>query len=88
VRTKLRDRHKVTEREVSQCFINRTGGLLEDTREKHKTNPPTEWFIAETNHGRALKICFVQVGTAIHIKSAYPPNAEEVRIYNAHAYLP
>jgi uncharacterized DUF497 family protein len=83
---KLRLKHQVSLEEVRQCFLNRDGGLLEDQREDHKTNPLTEWFIAETDHGRKLKVCFVQVGVVITLKTAYTPNDEEIRIYNANAY--
>jgi uncharacterized DUF497 family protein len=83
---KLRNKHHVSELEISQCFINRDGMLLEDLREDHKTDPTTEWFIAETHKGRKLKVCFVQVGTEIDIKTAYEPNDQEIRIYNEKAY--
>ena len=86
VAEKLRQKHSVTQMEVRQCFINRDGGLLEDTRDDHKTDPSTEWFIAETNKGRRLKICFVQVGSEIDVKTAYEPNDEEISIYDAKAY--
>jgi uncharacterized DUF497 family protein len=84
--TKLQERHNVSLHEVRQCFINRDGGFLEDNREEHKTNPPTEWFIAETNQGRLLKVCFVQIGTEIDIKTAYEPNEDEIRIYKLYAF--
>jgi hypothetical protein len=67
------------------CFENKYGGLLEDTREKHATTPLTRWFISETNQRRRLKICFIPYPTELHIKSAYEPNAEEIRIYNKYA---
>lgn len=59
VKQKLADKHGVSLEEVQQCFANREGGLLEDTREAHKTDPPTQWFIAETDYGRRLKIVFI-----------------------------
>lgn len=83
---KLRTKHNVTLTEVKQCFMNIDGGFLEDPREEHKTTPATEWFIAETHKERKLKVCFVQTGKVIDIKTAYPPDAEEIRIYNAKAY--
>ena len=86
VAEKLQQKHSVCQVEVRQCFINRDGGLLEDTRNDHKTDPVTEWFIAETNKGRRLKICFVQIGSEIDVKTAFEPNDEEVRIYDAKAY--
>lgn len=82
---KLQEKHQVTSSEVNECFLNRTDGLLKDDREKHKTNPPTMWFIAETNKKRLLKILFIQIGHDIHIKSAFEPNAEELRIYKKYA---
>ncbi|MET0072169.1 MAG: hypothetical protein ABW096_19195 [Candidatus Thiodiazotropha sp.] len=80
VREKLSEKHDVTEEEITQCFSDR-GKLLRDTREDHATDPPTLWFIGETNYGKRLKIVFVEKEGVIHIKTAYPPNSEEERIY-------
>ncbi len=71
----------VVRREVEQCFANRTGGLLEDTREQHKTDPATLWFIAKTNSNRELKIVYVLDNGYVYLKSAFDPNDEERRIY-------
>ena len=72
----------VAEEEVVQCFANRTGPLLEDTREDHRTNPPSLWFISETNTGRRLKVIFMRIGDEFHIKSAYEPEEAAVAMYN------
>ncbi len=87
VRAKLLQKHQVTEAQVLQCFANRTGRTLYDTREPHLTNPLTEWFIAETDYGIKLKVCFVFDPTTemVEIKSAFPPNADEIRIYKKYA---
>jgi uncharacterized DUF497 family protein len=89
VREKLLSKHGVTLAEIGECFANRDGGLLEDVRERHRTNPPTQWFIAETDHLRWLKVVFVQrrgpSNTFIEIRTAYEPNQEEVRIYRKFA---
>lgn len=84
VRLKLKDKHNVTEKEVEQCFINRDGPFLKDTRAQHKTDPVTQWFIAETNRGRKLKVCFVfrPESKTFELKTAYDPNSNEVRIYD------
>lgn len=78
---KLRSRHKVDVSEVRQCFLNRCGKLLFDTREEHKTNPPTLWFIAQTNRNRLLKIVYIQSGNEVVLKSAFEPNDIELSIY-------
>jgi hypothetical protein len=58
-------------------------GFLIDTREEHKTEPPTQWFISGTNKQRQLKVVFIRTSrTEIEIKTAYEPNPEEVMIYN------
>jgi uncharacterized DUF497 family protein len=86
VAKKLSEKHHVTRDEVEECFYNRSKGLLEDTREQHKTIPQTMWFIAETDVGRHLKIVFVELDSDTYeIKTAYEPNAEEVRIYEKFA---
>ena len=59
IREKLEEKHNVCEDEVVQCFANRDGHYLRDEREEHKSDPPTQWFIAETDYGRKLKVVFV-----------------------------
>ena len=78
---KLLERHRVSRREVEQCFENRDGSFLEDNREDHKTEPPTRWFVAQTNKQRLLKIVFVQKDANIFLKTAYEPNSTEIDIY-------
>ncbi|CAB3753790.1 ADP-ribosyl-(dinitrogen reductase) hydrolase [Paraburkholderia humisilvae] len=74
----------VKQDEILQCFANREGKFLLDTREDHKSDPPTRWFIAETNFGRKLKIAFIPRGAVVTIRTAYDPNDDELRIYNKH----
>lgn len=84
VEQKLLNKHNVSRSEVEQCFFNRTGRLLMDNREEHKTNPPTLWFLAPTNKGRILKVVYIQVDTHIHLRSAFEPNTAEEQIYRRH----
>ena len=81
VTSKLKDKHGVSRREVEQCFANRIGSLLEDKRTRHKTHPPTRWFLSETNLGRTLKIVYIQNGQTVDLKSAFAPNADELALY-------
>ena len=85
VRPKLAERHNVTELESEECFANRTSAYLEDTREDHKTEPLTQWFIAETDNGRKLKVVFILEENDITIRTAYEPNAIEQQIYDTHS---
>jgi len=86
VRTKLANKTPpVTESEIVQCFANRTKSFLIDTRADNLTNPLTRWFIAETDFGRKLKVCFMPTKDGIVIKSAYDPNGKELRIYEKFA---
>jgi hypothetical protein len=41
IENKLHKKHQVSIKEVAQCFYNRDGKLLYDTRAKTKTIPPT-----------------------------------------------
>jgi hypothetical protein len=82
---KLLHKHKVKLDEIEECFMNRIKGFLVDTRENNATNPPTQWFIAETDKGRKLKIVFIASGSMYEIKTAYAPNSTEVKIYDKHA---
>ena len=81
IREKLALKHSVCEEEVAQCFANRTGKYLQDTREDHASDPPTQWFISETDFAKKLKVIFVLKDGDIFLRSAYPPNADELRIY-------
>jgi hypothetical protein len=71
--------------EIEQCFANRTAPYLRDNREQHFTDPPTLWFISETDYGRKLKVAFINKQGSLEIKSAYDPNPEEIRIYSKYA---
>ena len=70
---------------MEQCFANRDGRFLIDDREDHASDPPTYWFIAETDYGVKLKVVFIPYpdGT-IYLRTAYPPNNNELRIYKNH----
>lgn len=86
VKQKLAEKHGVSLGEVQQCFANREGGLLEDTREDHKTDPPTQWFIAETDYGRRLKVVFILKNGDILLKTCYGANPKEEAIYAKYAF--
>lgn len=81
IKEKLHKKHAVCETEVVQCFENKCGMYLMDEREDHKTDPPTLWFVAETNQGRILKVVFMFLDGNIHIKTAYEANKKEIAIY-------
>lgn len=81
---KLRNKHNVCRREIEQCFENVYGSYLIDTREEHRTTPPTMWFISRTNQERILKVVFILNGALIDIKTCYEPNHDEIRIYEKH----
>ena len=71
--------------DVEQCFNNRDGGLCEDIRAEHHTNPTTQWFVAETDKGRLLKIIFIPYESGPELKSAYDATPEICRIYGKYA---
>lgn len=54
---------------------------MTDTRLDHVTDPPTRWFIAETDMGRKLKVVYIRTDSGIAVKTAYPPNQVELEIY-------
>ena len=78
---KLQEKHNVSSSEVYQCFENIEGIFLEDDRTGNRTIPPTQWFLAYTNLGKLLKIVFVPKDGKVFLKTAYPPNEDEVRLY-------
>lgn len=71
--------------EIEQCFRNRAGTFLIDTREEHASDPPTHWFIAETDARRRLKVVFIPRLPDIVIRTAYDPNPIEGTIYDRFA---
>lgn len=78
IRQKLEQRHGVLEEEVIQCFANWDTSFapMMDNREEHATDPPTRWFVAETDRGRMLKVIFVWYEDGrIYLKSAYEANS-------------
>jgi hypothetical protein len=83
---KIATKHNVTADEVSQCFANRRGRFLIDTREEHASDPPTQWFISETDYGRMLKVIFVPKDGNVYLRSAFAPAASELSIYNKHGF--
>jgi hypothetical protein len=86
VQWKLRTRHRVSLEEVRECLQNLSGDFLVDLRTEHQTIPPTLWCVAETDSGRLLKVVLVDLSNgAYEIKTAYEPNAEEVRIYDKYS---
>lgn len=86
VREKLKKRN-ITEAHLLQCFANREGRALVDDREEHRTNPPTRWFVASTDYGLMLKVCYVHEPERgiLEIKTAYPATEEVTRIYRKYA---
>jgi hypothetical protein len=84
IKKKLQTKHQVSVQEVEQCFQNRAGKLLFDTRDSTQTNPPTLWFIASTHLNRQLKIVYIQKGLKVILKTAYEPNEVELTIYQRH----
>jgi hypothetical protein len=89
VREKLAGKQPpVTQDEIVQCFANRAGKLLFDEREQHQSDPPTRWFISETDYGRKLKIAFINTDQGVVIRTAYDPNSEEIRIYKKYGGWP
>ena len=78
----------VTQGEIEQCFANRTGIYLVDTRAEHESDPPTRWFIAETDSGPKLKVVFIPRLPHIVIRTAYDPNPTEMNINERYARRP
>ena len=82
IQVKLELKHGISRGDVEQCFINRQRSYLLDDRLGHLTEPSTEWFISENDRGILIKVVFVFNNGMIYLKSAFPPNSTEIRIYN------
>ena len=82
VREKLRIHH-VLVLEVEEALCLYDGVFLIDDRPKHKTIPPTIWFIGPTFDDRLLKISMMidKVKQRIVLKTAYDPSEQEIALY-------
>lgn len=81
IKAKLQAKHDVSPKDVMECFWNRIGEVFEDVREEHRTDPPTLFFISENNHGRVLKVCYVERAGRIHLKTCFEPSASQLEAY-------
>lgn len=81
---KLREKHGVSMREVEQCFENLCGLYVEDDREDNRTDPVTLAFVAPTNQGRLLKVCFMFIDGNVHIKTAFEADPADIAYYDKH----
>jgi hypothetical protein len=73
----------VSENDIFECFQNLSRTPIRDLREKHDSDPPTQWFISENDYGRRLKVCFIDDGENFIIRTAYVPNEDEERVFQA-----
>lgn len=55
--------------------------MFEDSREEHRSDPPTQWFIAETNKGRLLKISCIYKNGRIYLKTALEAKRVDIELY-------
>lgn len=81
IKRKLQVKHNVECSEVAECFANVTLGYLEDTRESHKTDPPTYWFVEQTDKGRQLFVAFMFIDGQVVIKTAYDADERRLKLY-------
>lgn len=85
VRIKIEQKHSLTITEVHEAISGRLAGILEDTREEHLSDPPTQWFIGSTDFGKQIKIAFIYKDDTMIIRTAYEANPQELAIYSKHA---
>lgn len=82
IKEKLADaNHRITERDISECFANRERRFVTDTREEHRTDPETLWFVAQNDYGVKIKVMFVRRDNDIYVKSAYRATEEVTAMY-------
>lgn len=68
--------------DIYYAFHNPLGGIFDDNRPEHKTEPPTRWFIGETEYGRKVKIAYIwPPGEKPRIKTAYEPKQPTLEYY-------
>ena len=83
---KLNMKHSVSLLEVEEAFHNMEGVALIDDRDRHKTKPPTVWFISPTEEGRLLKVVGIpfKEKKEFLIKTAFDPEEWEIDLYEHH----
>lgn len=81
---KIQSKHGVDFLEAEEAFNNFVGYPLEDTREEHKSKPPTLWCLSETYEGRLLKLVYIQYDDQqlAVLRTAYEPDDNEVELWN------
>jgi uncharacterized DUF497 family protein len=78
---KLVRKHGVSRQEVHECFLNREGPIVVDDNEEHVQDPQTLFFIASTDAGRLLMVCFYRDGQDEVIRTVYEPGPAAIRTY-------
>lgn len=84
IENKLITKHQVTIDEVKQCISNldpEKDHFFEDTAEKHATNPPSFWFISETDMGRKLKVVIIPKDDFFQLKTAFDAKPKHIALY-------
>jgi hypothetical protein len=83
IEQKILEFHKVTVIEAEEAFSSFNGKMLEDDRAKHRTKPPTYWFLSETYDGRLLKLVMKILwdDKIAFLRTAYEPSDEEINYY-------
>lgn len=87
VREKLNNKQSpVTAAEIQQCFANRNGRFLFDTPGKQPYGSACPMVRCGGRLRAKLKVCFILYESGdVHIKTAYDPNKDELRIYDKYA---
>jgi len=83
IQEKILREHNVTVTEVEEAMFLHGSKYIIDDREKHKTHPPTVWFISESFEGRLLKIVIIPdiKREFAKLRTAYEPDEQEIQIY-------
>ena len=81
IEEKLKCKHNITVDEVIEAIGNAKGRPIEDTAEDHKTNPPSDWFISQTDKGRTLKIVIIFRNDDVYLKTAFDAKLSHIKLF-------
>ncbi len=81
IKQKLKIKHNVDCSEVLECIGNISKGFIKDTRESHLTDPPTHWFVEQTDSGRWLFVAVMMIKKELVIKTAYEADDNKKKLY-------
>lgn len=75
------DHGGLTRKDVEECFLNRTGQVVDNRPQHSGTLGPTWWFVAPNHAGKVIKVMYVEDDEHVYLRSAYLATDEVEAMY-------